>query len=196
MLNSWPLARPLRSLIRPAFTTGATRGAGGGCAASRCRNSRSTSVGVLALGFQPSRRTVMPAGRRPSCERLVAAPHVDVDVAPLDRRAGVHDRVDAVVALAQPVDLDDRPDRQQIRVGGGNSRPDVHPGRGRRPLAVGGGREPQLGARRRGGGRLTAAPPGAPHSANPGSSPRTGRQRPRRQLLSRRSSGRAIGTAA
>ena len=33
----------------------------------------------------------------PKFQRLVAAPHVDVDVPPLDLGAGIHDRVDAVV---------------------------------------------------------------------------------------------------
>ena len=88
------------------------------------------------------------------CERFVAAPHVDVDVAALDLGAGIHDRVDTVVLLAEPVDLDDRADRQDVRVGGGNAGPDVHPGGGRRALAVGGRRKPQLGAGSRSGRRL------------------------------------------
>ena len=72
------------------------------CAASRWRNRRSTRLGVLARGFQPSRSTVIGDVAAAELQRLVAAPHVDVDVAALDGGAGVHDRVDAVVALAQP----------------------------------------------------------------------------------------------
>ena len=90
----------------------------------------------------------------PEFQRLVAAPHVDVDVAALHLRAGVHDRVDAVVLLAQPVDLDDRPDREQVRVRRGDARPHVHARGGRRPLAVCGRREPQPGAGSGGGGRF------------------------------------------
>ena len=48
-------------------------------------------------------------------QRLVAAPHVDVDLAPLDRRAGVQHGVDAVVLRRQRIDLDDGADRQQLR---------------------------------------------------------------------------------
>ena len=100
-------------------------------------------------GFQPSRRTVIAIVAPAELQRFVAAPHVDVDVAALDRRAGIHDGVDAVVPLAQSIDLDDRADRQQVGVGGGDPGPDVHPGRGRRSLAVGGGGEPEPGAWRR-----------------------------------------------
>ena len=70
--------------------------------------------------------------------RLVAIPHVNVDVAALDGRARVHHRVDAVVALAQAIDLDDRTDRQQVRIGGGNPVSHVHARGGRRAPAVGG----------------------------------------------------------
>ncbi len=90
----------------------------------------------------------------PELQGLVAAPHVDVDVPALHFRAGVHDRVDAVVLLAQPVDLDDRPDGEDVRVGRGDARPDVHPRGGRRPLAVAGGREPEPGAGGGGGARF------------------------------------------
>ena len=88
------------------------------------------------------------------CERFVTAPHVDVDVAALDLGAGIHDRVDTVVLLAEPVDLDDRADWQDVRVGGGNAGSDVHPRGGRRALAVGGRGKPQPGARGRRGRRL------------------------------------------
>jgi hypothetical protein len=81
----------------------------------------------------------------------VTAPHVDVDVAALDLGTRVHDGVDAVVAVAEALDLDDGTDRQDVRVGGGNPGADVDPRGGRRPLAVGGCREAQPGAGRQGG---------------------------------------------
>ena len=93
-------------------------------------------------------------------EGLVAAPDVDVEVPAVDLRAGVHDRVDAVVAVRQPVDLDDRADRQQVGVGGGDARAHVDPRRGRRPSAVAGRREAEPGARSRGGGQLLVGLPG------------------------------------
>ena len=47
----------------------------------------------------------------------MAAPHVDVDLAALDSRAGIQDGVDAVVVRLRGVDLDDRTERQQGRIG-------------------------------------------------------------------------------
>ena len=91
----------------------------------------------------------------PEVQRLVAVPHVDVDFAALHRRPGVHHRVDAVVAGAERVDLDDRPDRQEQGVGGGDAGADGGARGGRGALAVGGGVEAQPGTGTRPGRRLT-----------------------------------------
>ena len=96
----------------------------------------------------------MAIERRPKSQRLVAVPHVDVDFAALHRRPGVHHRVDAVVAGAERVDLDDGPDRQEEGVGRGDAGADGGARGGRGALAVGGRVEAQPGAGT-GPGRLT-----------------------------------------
>ena len=56
-------------------------------------------------------------GRAAEAERLVAAPHVEVQVPALHFGAGVHHRVDTVVTGAGRIDLHYRADREQIRIG-------------------------------------------------------------------------------
>ena len=77
----------------------AARGSAGDSASgcSRWRNSRFMKPGAVARGFQPSRSTVRRMGA-PELERLVAAPHVDVEFRTLDLGPCIEDRVDAVVA--------------------------------------------------------------------------------------------------
>src|SRR5262245_35265749 len=72
---------------------------------------RPGSPGVPAQAKNADRSLPPPEG-----EGLIAAPHVDVHMAALYPGSGVHDGVDAVVALPQRVDLDDRPDREEVRI--------------------------------------------------------------------------------
>ena len=58
---------------------------------------------------------------------LIAIPHVNVDMPSLHGRSGIHDRVDTVVSVTESIDLDDRTDREQIRVGRSDAVPDVDP---------------------------------------------------------------------
>ena len=71
--------------------------AGACCAFSRWRNRRSIRSGRAGARVPAESEDGDLHGAPAELQGLVAAPHVDVDVAALDRRAGVHDRVDAVV---------------------------------------------------------------------------------------------------
>ena len=77
---------------------------------------------------------------------LVTAPHVEVQQPALYCRTGVHHGVDAVELHISRGQADHRSRRQQLRVCGRDAAPHLHPGRCRRPLAVGGGAEGQLRA--------------------------------------------------
>ncbi len=77
----------------------------------------------------------------------------------LDLRARVHDRIDAVVLLAQLLDADDRADGEQVGIGGGNAVADVDAGCRGCPLAVERRRKPKLDTHfwRLGGQRVAAS---------------------------------------
>ena len=79
---------------------------------------------------------------------------------PVDLRAGVHDRVDAVVAVRELGDLDHRADREEVGVGGGDARAHVDPRRRRGPLAVACRREAEPHSGSGGGGQLLVGLPG------------------------------------
>src|SRR5204863_4260236 len=87
-------------------------------------------------------------------ERLVAVPHVEVELAALDLGSGVHDGVDTIVAVVQAIDLDDGADRQYAGIGRGHARLYIGARRGRRALAVAGYRETEARAGTRAGGAL------------------------------------------
>ena len=54
-------------------------------------------------------------------QRLVAAPHVEIEEAALHLRAGVHHGVHAVVAIVADGDVEHAADRQQRRIGRGDA---------------------------------------------------------------------------
>ena len=82
-------------------------------------------------------------------QRVVAAPHVEIDLAALHLGTGVHHRPDAAVLFDWRIDADHAADRQQRRIGGGHAGPYRRAGRGRGAFAVGrrveaeGGAEPR-----------------------------------------------------
>ena len=82
-------------------------------------------------------------------QRIVAAPHVDVDFAPLHRRSGIDDRVDPVVLGSLRRRSPRSIHRQQRRIRGGDAGLGRHARRPSPALAVRGGGEGQAGARRR-----------------------------------------------
>ena len=114
----------------------------------------------------------------PETQRVEAAPHVHVELVALHFRAGVHDRVDAVVLVGFEVGLNDRSDRKHLCVGCGNAAANSHTRGGRVSLAICRGFELETRARNRPQRALQAAPPGASRSANPRRSLRTAARRP------------------
>ena len=76
-------------------------------------------------------------------QRLVAVPHVKVDLAALDRWSGVEHRVDAVVLRRKRIDFDHRSHGEQLRIRSRHTRLSSHSRRGLHPFAVRGRAERQ-----------------------------------------------------
>ena len=89
---------------------------GAGLLHRRCRVLRAPAVP------EDGQRDLAPA----EVECLVAAPHVEVDPASLDFRAGVEDGVDAAETFRDAFDVNDGALGQQGRVGGRDTGPDGH----------------------------------------------------------------------
>ena len=106
-------------------------------------------------------------------QRLVAAPHVEVDFAAAHLGAGVHHRPDPAVAIVLGLDANHAAERQQRRIGGGHPGAHRGAGRGRLALAVRGRVEAERGAEPRPSLRRRRCPP-APSRAR---SRRTRRRR-------------------